>query len=133
MRICHVCTRQHQHVGIGNLFLLVCQFQEFLVYLIEFRLIVNIHAIHVQTIFQRCPTRTCGQYDRVIVQPNILGVDNLVCMYVFQHAILMNATGMGESISSHDSLIGLYGHVHQTANHPTDGIDFIGIDIGVDS
>ena len=87
----------------------------------------------MQTVLQGSASGAGCQYDRVVVDSHILGVHDLIGVDILQHAILMDAAGMGEGISSHDSLIGLYGHVHQRRHHATRGIDLRGVDVRLDA
>ena len=44
----------------------------------------------------------------------------------------MDTARVGKGIATYDGLIGLNGHVHQTANHSRRRINLRGIDVGLD-
>ena len=45
----------------------------------------------------------------------------------------MDAGRVSESITAHDSLVGLHGHVHQRRDHAGDRIYLAGVDVRVDA
>ena len=73
------------------------------------------------------------EYDAVVVDTHIFRIHDLISMHILQHAILMDAAGVGKGITPHDGLIGLHGHIHQRGHHTTRGIDLRGIDIRLDT
>ena len=128
MSLSRIGSRQHQHIGIAHLLLLVSQLQELLIDLVEF-LVFQIHTVHVQTMFQGSPSATGRQQDAIIIDTHILRVHNLIGMYILQHTILMDATGMGKGITTDNGLVGLYGHIHQRRHHTRDGVNLRGVDV----
>ena len=56
-------------------------------------------------------------------------VNNLVGLHILQHAVLVNAGGMGKGIPSHNGLIGLHRHIHQAGNHAARRINLLCVDI----
>ena len=52
------------------------------------------------------------QGDDRLVEPDVLRVDDLVGLAVFQHAVLVDARRVGEGVAADDRLVGLHGHVH---------------------
>ena len=56
-------------------------------------------------------------------------IDNLIRLHILQHTILMDARRMGKSITSHDSFIRLYRHIHQAGHHAAGRINLLRIDI----
>ena len=127
-----VGTCQHHHIGIAHLLLLVCQYQELLIDLIQF-LIVQIHAVHMQTVLQGSPSAAGCQHDAVVVDTHILRVHDLVGMHILQHAVLMDAAGVCKGVTTHNGLIRLYGHIHQRRHHTTRRIDLRRVDVRVDA
>ena len=58
-------------------------------------------------------------------------IDNLICLYIFQYAILMDTWRVCESVTSNDCFIGLYRHIHQAGYHTAGRINLLRIDIGL--
>ena len=112
MGIGGVGTCQHQHVGVCHLLLLVGQIQELLINLVQL-LILEVHAVHVQAMFQGRATTACGEHDAVVVNANVLGVHNLVGLHIFQYAVLMYAAAVRKGIAPHDGFVRLNRHVHE--------------------
>ena len=123
-----VSTSKHEYVVVVDVFLLVSQLQEFLIHLIELFLLQS-HAQQLQTILQGCTSRTGSEYDGVVVDTHIVRVHNFVGLYILQHTILMNTTGMSKRILAHDGLVRLNRHVHQTRHHTACWINLCGVDI----
>ena len=132
MGISRIGTSQHQGIGIRHLLLLVCQDQELLIDLVKL-LFLEIHTVDVEPMLQGSPSAAGCQYDRVVVDTHILGVHDLIGVDILQHTILMDAAGMSEGITTYNSLIRLYRHIHQRRHHPARGIDLRGVDIRLDA
>ena len=82
----------------------------------------------------QCGTSATGsQYDTVVVDAHILGIHNLVGLHVLQHTVLVNAAGVCKGITTHNSLVRLNGHVHQTRHHTTRRINLRRVDIRIDA
>ena len=121
------------HIVVGDLFLLVSEHEELLVDLVERLLVLDVHAVDFQTIAQRSTSGTCGEHDLVVVESDVLRVDDLVGLYVLQHAVLMYATGVSEGIAADDGFVGLHRHVHQRGDHAGDRIDLACVDVRVNA
>ena len=63
-----------------------------------------------------------------VINSDILGIHYLVCGGVLEHAVLVYARGVGESVPPDYRLVGLHGHVHKAGDHPADGKDAGGVD-----
>ena len=129
--IASFCSGQHKHIIVGNLFLLVGQFQELLVDAIQFA-IRNTDAQHFESVLQGCTSRTCCENNGIVVHTHILGIDDFVGLDIFQHTVLMNSAGMGKGVSAHNGLVRLHRHVHQRTDHATCSMYLARIDIGLD-
>ena len=81
---------------------------------------------------QRRTTTTSSQYDCIIINTHILRIDDLVGLRILQNAILVDTGGVSECVTSDNSLIRLYRHIHQARNHTARTIDLIRRDIGDD-
>ena len=127
-----VGTGQHQDIVVVHFFLLVGQLQEFLISHVE-TFALHFHAQHAQTVFQSRPSATCGQNDGIVINTHILGIHDFVGLHILQYTVLMDSAGMGEGITSHDGLVGLYRHVHQAGHQTARRIYLLRIDIGIDA
>ena len=87
----------------------------------------------MQPVFQRSAARTGGEYDGVVVESHFLGVDDFIGLHIFEHAVLVDAARMGESVAPHDGLVGLHGHVHQARHQARCGANLRRVDVGVDA
>ena len=123
---------QHHDVVVGDFLLLVGQVEEILVNLVQL-LVVDVHAVHAQTVLQGGTSAAGCQHDAVVVDAHVLGVDNLVGLRILQHAVLMDAAAVGKGIASHDGLVGLHGHVHQARYHAARGEYLGGVDVRGDA
>ena len=72
------------------------------------------------------------QGDDRLVEPDVLRVDDLVGLAVFQHAVLMDARRVGEGVAADDRLVGLYGHVHQARYEVRSLGDELCVDVRID-
>ena len=81
----------------------------------------------------QCRAAAAGrQGDDRFVEPDVLRVDDLVGLPVFEHAVLVDSRRVGEGVASDDRLVGLHGHVHQ-ARHQMRGLgDELRVDARVD-
>ena len=129
---CPVCSCQYKYIIIRNFFLLVCQFQEILIDLIQLFLI-SLYTQHMQTMLQSGTSTTSRQDNSIIINTNIFRINDLVSLYILQNSILMNSRRMRKSISSHNRLIRLNRHIHQARHRPADTIYFGSIDISRNS
>ena len=85
-----VGTRQHQNIVIVDILLLVGQFQEVLVHLVQL-LLRQCHTQYLQTVLQRSTSASGCQYDGVVVNAHIVRVNDFVSLHVLQHTVLMDA------------------------------------------
>ena len=131
MSLRRVGSSEHEDVGIIDFLFLVSQFEEFGVDFIYPLVVIDIHTEHMQPIFECSPSRACSQHNSIVVETDVFGVDDLICLHILQHTVLMDTTGVGESIAPHNRLIGLHRHVHQSRDHTADGVYFGGVDISV--
>ena len=80
---------KYENIIIGDIFLLISQFQEVFVHFVQFFLI-HFYTQYMQTVFQRCTTAAGCQYNCIIVDTNIFRIDNFIRLYILQYTILMN-------------------------------------------
>ena len=123
-----VGTSQHKDVVVRHLLLLVRQFEEILINLVEF-LAIHFHTIYVQTMLQCGTTATSRQHDGVIVNTHFLRVHDFVSRSILQHTILMNTAGVGKRIPAHNRLVWLHGHVHEARHHTACRVYLCRVDI----
>ena len=124
-----VGTGQYHDVIICHLLLLVSQFQEVFVNLVQL-LAIQFHSVHAQAMAKGSTSATGSQYDGIVIDTHFLGVHNLISGNVLQHSILMDTTTVGKRILTHNGLVGLNGHVHQRTYHTAGGINLCGVDVG---
>ena len=132
MSLCTVCTCKHKDIVVGHLFLLICQFEEGLIYLVEF-FIIDIYAINMQAMLQGSTSGTGCQHDRCLVDTYVLWIHDFVSRCIFQYSVLMNATGVRKGITTHDGLVGLNRHVHEARHHAAGRINLRSVDVGLDA
>ena len=125
-----VLPGKHEHVVIRNLLLAVGKFEECLICLVK-RLFVKVTPKHVQTMLESRTPGASREHDGILVDSHIFRVDNFVALAVFQHAVLMDAAGMGEGVAPDYRLVGLNGHIHQARHEFADSCDAGGVDVGV--
>ena len=117
MLISRISTGKHQNILIGNFLLLISQLEELLVNLVELLLIINLYTIDMETVLQCSTTRTGCQNDSIVIQSHILRINDFVSLNILQDTILMDTGRMSKCIATHDSLVWLNWHIHQTAHH----------------
>ncbi len=59
-------------------------------------------------------------------------INDFVSLYILQHTILVDARRMGKSITTYNSFVGLYRHVHQAGHHTAGWINLLCINVGLD-
>ena len=131
MVLATVGTCQYQDIIIIDIFFLISQFQEFLIYLIQF-LLLQINPQNSKAILQCSTSATSSQYNRIIIDTHIMRIDNLISLNILQYAILMNTWRVRKSITTNNSLVRLYRHIHQTGNHAAGRINLLRVDICLD-
>ena len=65
-----------------------------------------------EPVYERRAAAAGRQGDDLLVEADVLRVDDLVGLAVFQHAVLVDARRVGEGVAADDRLVGLHGHVH---------------------
>ena len=123
-----VCTRQYQNIIIMNIFLAVGKFQEFFIYFIQFFLI-QCHPQNGKAIFQGSTSATGSQHNRIIINTYIMRINYFISLHILKYSILMDTRRMCKCIASHNGLISLYRHIHQTRYHAAGRINLLSIDI----
>ena len=123
-----VCTRQYQNIIIMNIFLAVGKFQEFFIYFIQFFLI-QCHTQNGKAIFQGSTSATGSQHNRIIINTYIMRINYFISLHILKYSILMDTRRMCKCIASHNGLISLYRHIHQTRYHAAGRINLLSIDI----
>ena len=124
-------AHQVQQVVVVDLLFLVGQFEELVIGVVQLFL-REVVAEQFEPVYERRAAAAGRQGDDRLVEPDVLRIDDLVGLAVFQYAVLVDARRVGEGIAADDRLVGLHGHVHQ-ARHQVRGLgDELCIDIGVD-
>ena len=114
-----------------DLLFLVGKLEELAVCIVQLFL-REVVAEQFEPVYERRAAAAGRQGDDRLVEADVLRVDDLVGLAVFQHAVLVDARRVGEGVAAHDGLVGLYGHVHQ-ARHQVRGFgDQACVDAGVD-
>lgn len=71
------------------------------------------------------------QHDLALAHAHLGRIDDLVGVTLLQHAVLVDARGMGEGVGAHDGLVGLHVHAGDGADQAARLDELAGVDVGV--
>lgn len=76
-----------------------------------------------------CLAGVCCEYNFGMVNIDFKGVDDFVCILLFDYFILMDIGRVGKGVGVNDGFIGLYGYVYMFVYEVVCGIDEFGVNI----
>ena len=128
-----VFADKHEQVVVADFFFAVGQAEEVLIDFVELLAAAQVYAEHFEAMLERRVATAGGEYDAIVVDAHILGVDDFVRLHVLQHAVLMDAGGVREGVTAYDGFVGLHRHVHQAGDEAAGGVYALGVDVCVDA
>ena len=105
-------THEYLQIARGDHLLLVGQLQKTLVYLVQLIAFWRV-AYLCEVVLERRAAAAGRQDDARLVYSDILGVDYLVGLTAFEHAVLMYSRRVRKGVAADNGLVGLYGHTHE--------------------
>ena len=105
-------THEYLQIARGDHLLLVGQLQKTLVYLVQLLAFGRV-AYLCEVVLERRAAAAGRQDDARLVYSDILGVDYLIRLAAFEHAVLMYSRRVRKGVAADNGLVGLYGHTHE--------------------
>ena len=124
-------TDQGQDVLVKNLAFAVGQLFETRKSGVGFAFTFQTHAQLLQALFEGIPPTEFAQHNFVVAPTHVFGTHDFVGVTRFEHAVLVDAGGMGKRVGTHHRLVGLHHKTRGLAHHTAGRKNMLRVDVHV--